>query len=140
MNNSVKLGLAIILCLNLCYGQTTRSYVYRFSGYKEKGKNGYLVKDTPFKSAKSIIVTNYSITRLFALAFRLENHKRIIINVRQPEKLKKLYCYKLVVPYNHEDDFYVLMQKSMNEQWPEYSVKMQMKGKDYCLMIRDKAY
>lgn len=159
MKRTMQLVVMAALCLNFCYGQnkkncpkpgTTRAYIYAFTGYKSGYKTGYRISEDQFMKGRVLTVRNYTITQLFALALRLEPphdtsekasvDERIIIDVRQPQKLKRLYCYKLVVPYNHQDDFYVLMQKSMNDEWPEYSVKMEKRGKDYFMVIRDKEY
>lgn len=159
MKKTMQLVVMAALCLNFCYGQhknncpkpgTSRTYVYAFSGFKSGYKTGYRISEEQFMKGRVLTVRNYTITQLFALALRLERphdtsinaneQERIIIDVRQPEKLNRKYCYKLVVSYNHQDDFYVLMQRSLNDEWPEYEVKMEKRGKEYFMTIRDKEY
>ncbi|WP_316788847.1 hypothetical protein [Pedobacter frigoris] len=159
MKKTIQSVVMAALCLNFCYGQnkktcpkpeTTRTYVYAFSGFKSGYKTGYRISEDQFMKGRVLTVRNYTITQLFALALRLErphdtsekanDQERIVIDVRQPEKLKRIYCYKLVVPYNHQDDFYVLMQRSLNDEFPEYIVKMEKRDKEYFMVIRDKEY
>jgi len=100
---------------------------------------------------KTIVVRNYTITQLFALALKLRIAKdasdkqtsgndQIIVEVRQPEKLKSLHCYKLVVPFYLTDNFYVIMHQSLNEEFPQYVVKMERRGGEDVMVIRDKEY
>ncbi|WP_169304325.1 hypothetical protein [Pedobacter frigoris] len=45
-----------------------------------------------------------------------------------------------VVGSMNRDDFYVLMQKSLNDEFPEYEVKMEKRDKEYFMILRDKDY
>ncbi|WP_316792049.1 hypothetical protein [Pedobacter frigoris] len=157
MKLTMKLVVMAALCFNFCYGQTkkacpksgtTRTHIYAFTGYKSGYKRSCRVSADEFMRGKMITVRNYTIPQLYAIALRLAppndasfkagEQEKVIIDVRQPEKLKRLYCYKLVVPYNHQDDFYILMHRSLDGEWPEYEVKMEKKGKEYFMVIRDK--
>ncbi|TKC03940.1 hypothetical protein [Pedobacter frigoris] len=149
MNKMIQLVLMLALCLNFCFGQvrknspppsTTRTYVYSFRDYKSGYKMGYRLSRDEVLKGRIIAVSNHTIAQLFALALRLENQKQIAIEVREPEKLKRKYCYKLVVPYHHQDDFYILMLKSLNDEFPEYDVKKELRDKKYFMVIRDKIY
>ena len=152
MKTTIKLVVMAALCLNFCYGQdkTSKSYIYALTGFKYGYKTGYRFNDDEFKRGRAITVRNYTMPQLFALALRLEHpagasqkqidRDQIIIDVLQPEKLIKKYCYKLVVPYNHQDSFYELMQRSLNEEFPEYLIKVEKRDKEYVMIIRDRPY
>ena len=133
-------------------------YKYAFSGFKSGYKSGYRISDDEFMKGKSITVRNYTVTQLFALAMGTGQMKKtvmtdksyepmpaiqaekIIIDVRQPEKLNQIRCYQLVVPFYLTDNFYVIMRQSLNEEFPEYMVKMERReGGDY-MVIKDKEY
>ncbi len=128
----------------------TQVFKYAFTGYQSGYKPGYRVSPDVFIKGKSISVRNYTLKQLYALALRWEGthdtseqegaEKRIVLDVRQPEKLDKVYCYKLVVAYQQQDDFWVLMQRSLNEEFPEYTAVMERSGKEYFMVIRDKEY
>jgi hypothetical protein len=162
MNKSILTIIVAALCLNFCYGQEKKNcpkptktsqnqpYKYDFCGFKAGYKPGYRITDDEFMKGKSITVRNYSITQLFALALRLQNPNKdtskeqainkdqIIIDVRQPDKLNTLYCYKLVVPFYLTDNFYIIMQSSLNEEFPQYIVKMERRGNTDVMVIKDK--
>ena len=175
---TTPLILMALLCLNFCYAQDKKNcpkpaktsqgitakpdikpnnasvnqpYKYDFSGFKSGYQPGYIVTDDAFMKGKTIVVRNYTITQLFALALRLRIAKdasdkqtsgndQIIVEVRQPEKLKSLHCYKLVVPFYLTDNFYVIMHQSLNEEFPQYVVKMERRGGEDVMVIRDKEY
>lgn len=128
----------------------TQVFKYAFTGYQSGYKTGYRISPDVFMKGKSITVRNYTLKQLYALALRLEGvddsseregaEERIALDLRQPEKLDKVYCYKLVVPYQQQDDFWVLMQRSLNEEFPEYTAVLERRGKEYFLVIRDKEY
>lgn len=163
MNKSILTIIVAALCLNFCYGQEKKNcpkpiktsqnqpYKYDFCGFKSGYKPGYIVTDDVFMKGKSITVRNYTIAQLFALALRLHNNNsnndtsekqtsqdQIVIDVRQPEKLNTCYCYKLVVPFYLTDNFYIIMQQSLNEEFPQYTVKMERRGKEDVMVIKDK--
>lgn len=128
----------------------TQPYKYAFSAYQSGYKTGYRISNDEFLKGKSITVRNYTLCQLYALALKLEPPKdssekagldaNIILDLRQPDKLHKRYCYKLVVPYHQQDDFWVLMQRSLNEEFPEYTAVMERRGQGYVMVIRDKEY
>ncbi|MEJ2884385.1 hypothetical protein [Pedobacter sp. GR22-6] len=128
----------------------TQVFKYAFTGYKSGYKTGYRISNDEFLKGKSITVRNYKLKDLYALALRLEPphdssereavQDRIILDLRQPEKLEKLYCYKLAVPYQQQDNFWVIMQRSLSEEFPEYTAVMERRGKEYFMVIRDKEY
>jgi hypothetical protein len=166
MKKTTQIIVMATLCLNFCYGQvkqkcnpsSTLPYKYDISGVKSDYKPGFRITDDEFMKGKSIIVRNYSITQLFALAWRLDNigntsgnfkdtaeeqtkhTDRILIDVREPERLKALHCFQLVVPFYLTDNFYVIMQQCLDAEFPEYRAKMERKGGEYFLVIRDKVY
>jgi len=151
MKQTIKLVVMATLCLNFCYGQgTNKSYIYALTAYKSGYKTGYRITDDHFLRGRAITVRNYTLPQLFALALKLESIKdnsvkvkdqqQIIIDVHQPEKLNKKYCFKLVVPYDHQDDFYPLMQRTLNKEFPEYLVKIEKRDKNYFMVIRDQEY
>ncbi len=131
--------------------QANLPYKYDFSGFKSGYKSGYRISNDDFMKGKSITVRNYTITQLFALALRLHpandtsteqarGKDQIVIDVRQPDKLNALHCYQLVVPFYLTDNFYVIMQQSLIEEFPEYVVKMERKGDANCMVIKDRVY
>ncbi|MES2454256.1 MAG: hypothetical protein V4594_01895 [Bacteroidota bacterium] len=122
-------------------------YKYAFSGFKSGYKCGYRISDDEFMKGKSITVRNYTVTQLFALAMgagemksTLVQAEKIVINVRQPEKLNQIRCYQLVVPFYLTDNFYVIMQQSLNEEFPEYIVKMERREGGDFMVIKDREY
>lgn len=143
-----------VLCLNFCFGQVksnnssiNKPYKYGFSSYKSGYKPGYRISTDEFMRCKSITVRNYTITHLFALALGagdktnpLIPEEKILLGVRQPSKLKQLKCFQLIVPFHLIDNFYVIMQQSLNEEFPEYIVKMQKFEKECYMVIEDKEY
>jgi len=138
------------LCLNFCLAQdkqkasssVNQPYKFDFSGFKSGYKSGYRITDDEFMKGKSITVRNYTITQLFALALGAGKHgipaDHIIIDVREPGKLNQLKCYQLVVPFYLTDNFYIIMQQSLHEEFPEYIVKMERRGTEYFMLIIDK--
>jgi hypothetical protein len=166
MKTTISIIVLALFCLNFCYGQgkqncnasTTQPYKYDISGFKSGYKPGYRITDDEFMKGKSIIVRNYSITQLFALALRLDNAgntsanakdtseeqtkntDRILMDVREPEKLKSLHCFQLVVPFYLTDNFYVIMQACLNAEFPDYVVKMERKDAANYMVIKDKVY
>ncbi|WP_316793956.1 hypothetical protein [Pedobacter frigoris] len=147
MIKTIQLVVMVMLCLNFCFSYATkgcpqppatRTYVYSFKGYNSGYKTGHHFNKNELLRGRIITVRNYTVAQLFALALRLENQKRIIIDVHEPEKLKMKYCYKLVVPYQHQDNFYVLMQRSLGKEFPEYVVKMEKRNRRYFMVVRDK--
>jgi hypothetical protein len=169
MNKSIQTIIVAALCLNFCYGQDKKNcpkpikspqlkqnnssvnqpYKYDFSGFKSGFQPGYIVTDDVFMKGKTIVVRNYTITQLFALALRLDNpkndtsqkqvsHNHIVIDVRQPDELNARHCYKLVVPFYLTDNFYIIMQRSLNEEFPQYTVKMERRGEADVMVIKDK--
>ncbi|WP_285056642.1 hypothetical protein [Pedobacter ginsengisoli] len=125
-------------------------YKYDFSGFKSGYQPGYIVTDDAFMKGKTIVVRNYSIIQLFTLALRLQKGNidtskeqaigkdQIVIEVRQPEKLNTLYCYKLVVPFYLTDNFYIIMHQSINEEFPQYTAKMERRDGADVMVIKDK--
>jgi hypothetical protein len=175
MNKTTSFIAMTVLCLNFCYGQekqdcsrqtksskkslqvkpnnssVNQPYKFHLSGFKSGYQPGYIVTDDVFMKGKTIVVRNYTITQLFALALKLRiardasdkqtsSNDHIIVEVRQPEKLKSLHCYKLVVPFYLTDNFYVIMHQSLNEEFPQYVVKTEKRGGEDVMVIRDKEY
>src|SRR5215217_4999312 len=96
MKTTTPLIVMVAFCLNLSYGQekqkcsmlakpsranslavkpknsaANQPYKYDFSGFRSGYKSGYRISNDDFMKGKSIIVRNYTITQLFALALRL---------------------------------------------------------------------
>lgn len=159
------LMLIAVLGLNFCYGQEAakqtkipfkdakpnpasahQDYVYSISGFKSGYKPGYRIDEHEFVKGRSITVRNYNIIQLFKLALEAGmpecaiDSAHILIDVREPKKLQAIHCFKLVVPFYQTDNFYIIMQRCLNEQFPEYKVKMEVRSKESFMVIRDREY
>jgi len=143
------------LCLNFCYGQdkqkanscVNQPYKFDFSGFKSGYQPGYRISNDEFLKGKTITVRNYTITQLFALAMGAGQAAKaaipaenIVIDVREPNKLNQIKCYQLIVPFYLTDNFYIIMRQNLQEEFPEYVVKMGNRGSQSYMTIKDKQY
>jgi len=138
------------LCLNFCYGQQKQKQLspielkgcqYGITGFKSGFRAGYVVSKNSFLKSKAIVVRNYSLTQLFALAIHAGepmDPESVIIEVREPKKLQQLYCYKLIVPPALVDNFYVIMMQNLAYEFPAYLVTMECMGHRDIVLIKDR--
>ncbi|HKG05049.1 MAG TPA: hypothetical protein VKB19_01255 [Pedobacter sp.] len=138
------------LCLNFCYGQQKQKQLspielkgcqYGITGFKSGFKAGYVVSKNSFLKSKAIIVRNYSLSQLFALAMgagEVIKPENIIVDVREPKKLQQLYCYKLIVPPAQVDNFYVLMMQNLIQEFSVYEVKIECRDNKDMMLIKDR--
>jgi len=159
------LVLMAALCLNFCYGQEAakqskipfknakphpasahQDYVYAITGFKSGYKPGYRIDEQEFVKGRSITVRNYNIIQLYKLALEAGvpecaiDSAHILVDVREPKKLQAIHCFKLVVPFYQTDNFYIIMQRCLNGEFSEYTVKMESRGKESFMVIRDREY
>lgn len=137
------------LCLNFSYGQikeksVTQSqlqlYQYGFSGFKSGYKPGFRIKNEVCNRGRTIIVRNYSVEQLFAIAYGAGtpiNKEKIIANVFEPKKLQEIRCYKLFVPQQQMDNFYFIMQQNLKLEFPDYTIIVEEKGNERFMVIND---
>ena len=138
------------LCLNFAYSQdknrcasTQQFQVFRygFCNYKSGYKPGVKISNDLFAKGKSIMVRNLAIAQLYAIALNCGKElceEQIIVEVREPKKLKEIRCYQLIVPYYQVDNFFVIMHQNLNLEYPEYLAKMEMRNGINYLIITDK--
>lgn len=110
-------------------------------------KLGYpsISKLTPstFGKGKRLIAYNFTLSELFAIAYGAGNtvpDTRLILNVRNPEKLKAKYCYELNTPSELADDLFVIMLQHLEYNFPEYTAHISyINGTDH-VIVTDKEY
>nr|WP_294875607.1 hypothetical protein [uncultured Pedobacter sp.] len=137
------------ICLNLSYGQIKEKstvqnqlqlYKYGFSGYQSGNKPGFKIKKEVANGGKTIIVRNYTVEQLFAIAYGAGapmSKEQIIVEVMEPKKLLEIRCYKLFVPQHQMDGFYTIMQQNLNMEFSDYIITVEKRGNVNCMIIKD---
>ena len=141
--------LMATICLNFSYGQMNEKskqqsqlqlFQYGFSGFKSGYKPGFKVKNEVGNRGKTIIVRNYTVEQLFAIAYGAGSpisHERVIIDVIEPKKLQEIRCYKLFVPQNQATNFYTIMQQNLGMEFPDYKITIEQTDDKTFLIITD---
>jgi len=137
------------ICLNFSYAQLKERspeesqlqlYQYGFSGFKSGRKSSFKIKKSVDNSGRTIIVRNYTIEQLFALAYGAGtpfSKEQIIIDVREPKKLQEIRCYKLFVPQQEIDSFYAIMQQNLKMEFPHYKITIERTDNEKFMIITD---
>jgi hypothetical protein len=126
-----------------CDPSSTSRCNYGFASFK----TGYpsISKLTPstFGKGKRLIAYNFTLSELFAIAYGAGStvpDTRVILNVRNPEKLKAKYCYELNTPPELVDDMFVIMLQHLEYNFPEYTAHVSyINGADH-VVVTDKEY
>lgn len=138
------------LCLNFAYSQDknkcataqqSQVFKYGFCNYKSGYKPDFKISNDLFAKGKSIMVRNLPVWQLYAIALNCGKElceEQIIVEVREPKKLKEIRCYQLIVPYYQVDNFFVIMHQNLNLEYPEYLAKMEIRDGINYLIITDK--
>ncbi len=145
-------GLAT-LCLNfngfsqkrlkniICIKDTVTAYKHGFSPYRAGYKSYTKITPAQFSGWRKIISYNQTLPELYSVALGAGNtfpSNRVIVEVREPEKLNKKQCYELIVPPHLVDDIFVIMHQNLLYQYPEYIASVvQINGLNW-LKINDK--
>ena len=137
MKKSKLTFLMATICLNFSYAQMKEKspeqnqlqlFQYGFSGYKSGYKPGFKIKKDITNRGKTIIVRNYTVEQLFAIAYGAGtpiSHEQVIIDVADPKKLQEIRCYKLFVPQNQVINFYAIMQQNLGMEFPDYKITIE---------------
>lgn len=137
------------ICLNFSYGQIKERspeqnqlqlYQYGFSGFKSGYKSGFKIKNEVANRGKTIIVRNYTIDQLFAIAYGAGTpitQEQVIIDVAEPKKLKGIRCYKLFVPQDQVANFYTIMQQNLRMEFHDYKVTIETTDNKTFMIITD---
>ncbi|MFA4868084.1 MAG: hypothetical protein WC623_07795 [Pedobacter sp.] len=124
-----------------CKKDTVTQYKYGFCPYKTGYKSYTKITPSHFSSWRRVISYNQTLPELYAVALGAGNtfsQNRVIIEVREPEKLNKKYCYELQVPAYLCDDMFIIMHQNLQYQYPDYiSSVVQINGVNW-LKISDK--
>ncbi len=143
----------VLLCLNFtafsqkrlknitCKKDSVTQYKYGFSAFKTGYKSYTKVTPSNFSDWRRIISYNQTLPELYAVALGAGStfhSNRILIDVREPEKLNKRYCYELNVPSHLTDNLFVIMHQNLQYQYPDYIASVvKINGLDW-LKITDK--
>lgn len=137
------------ICLNFSYGQMKEKsseqnqlqlYKYGFSGFKSGYKPGFKIKKDIANRGKTIIVRNYTVEQLFAIAYGAGTpiaQEQVIIDVAEPKKLKGIRCYKLFVPQDQIANFYIIMQQNLKLEFPDYKITIEYTDNEKIMIITD---
>nr|WP_294875087.1 hypothetical protein [uncultured Pedobacter sp.] len=149
MKKSKLTFLMATICLNFSYGQIKEKsteqnqlqlYQYGFSGFKSGYKPGFKIKKDVANRGKTIIVRNYTVEQLFAIAFGAGTpiaQEQVIIDVAEPKKLKGIRCYKLFVPQDQIANFYIIMQQNLKLEFPDYKITIEYTDNEKIMIITD---
>jgi len=141
--------LMATICLNFSYSQMKEKsanqkqlqlYQYGFSGFKSGCKPGFKIKKKSGDKGKTIIVRNYTIEQLFAIAYGAGtpiSHEQVIIDVADPKKLQEIRCYKLFVPQDQIVNFYGIMQQNLSMEFPKYKITAECTDNEKFMIITD---
>lgn len=124
-----------------CKKDTVTAYKYGFSNYKVGFKSSTKVTPSRFNAWRRIISYNQTIPELYAIAIGAGNtiaSNRVIIDVREPEKLNKKYCFELNVPPHLVNNIFTIMHQNLLYQFSEYNVSVEYINGLQCLKISDK--
>ncbi|WP_449436234.1 hypothetical protein [Pedobacter steynii] len=137
------------ICLNFSYAHLKEKssaqnqlqlYQYGFTGFKVGQKPGFRIKNEMANRGKTIIVRNYTVQQLFAFAYGAGTpigSMQVIIDVAEPKKLQEIRCYKLFVPQQQIDNFYIIMQQNLHMEFPDYAIAVERRGNKNYLIIKD---
>jgi hypothetical protein len=149
MKKSKLTFLMATICLNFSYGQIKEKspeqnqlqlYQYGFSGFKSGYKPGFKIKKDVANRGKTIIVRNYKIEQLFAIAYGAGTpfcEEHIIIDIADPKKLQEIRCYKLFVPQDQIANFYTIMQQNLKMEFPDYKITVERTDDKMFMIITD---
>jgi len=149
MNKSKLTFLMATICLNFSYAQLKEKlaeqsqlqlYRYGFTGFKSSHKPGFKIKKDVANGGKTIIVRNYTVEQLFAIAYGTGTpltQEQTIININEPKKLQEIRCYKLFVPQDQIANFYTIMQQNLKMEFPGYKVTLEHADHEKFMIITD---
>lgn len=123
------------------------------SGYTEGLSGGADVSNIEPDTARKITVRNWSIPRMYALAFTdLGNFRqnRILLDVKDSLELTHLgsgqnygdwrksysYCYELIVPFSYTSKAYSFMRQDLERYFTKYSAVLEKRNKKCLVLIR----
>ncbi|SDJ95070.1 hypothetical protein SAMN04487898_105132 [Pedobacter sp. ok626] len=153
MKKITTVSVVALLCLNFgaiaqlhprnitCKKDTVTSYKYGFSLFKTGYKSYTRITPSQFAGWRRIISYNQTLVELYAVALGAGNtfsNERVVIEVREPEKLNKKYCYELNVPAYLVDNMFVIMHQNLLYQYPKYVASVVCINGSAWLKITDK--
>jgi len=126
-----------------CDPSSTSKCRYGFASFKPGYPSISKLTPSTFGYGKRLIAYNFTLSELFAIAYGAGNtvpDTRLILNVRNPEKLKSKYCYELNTPPELVDDMFVIMLQHLEYNFPEYTASISyINGAEY-VVVTDKEY
>jgi len=149
MKTSKLTFLMATICLNFSYGQMKEKspeqsqlqlYQYGFCGFKSGYEPGFKIKKDVANRGKTIIVRNYTVEQLFAIAYGAGTpitQEQVIIDVIEPKKLQEIRCYKLFVPEQQIANFYTIMQQNLKMEFPDYKITIECTDNEKIMIITD---
>lgn len=124
-----------------CKKDTVTQYKYGFSPFKTGYKSYTKITPSQFAAWRRIISYNQTLPELYSVAMGGGNtfpQNRVIVDVREPEKLTKKYCYELQTPPDLTDNIYVIMHQNLSYQYPDYTASIVRINGSSWLKISDK--
>jgi hypothetical protein len=126
-----------------CDPSSTSRCNYGFAPFKLGYPSISKLTPSTFGKGKRLIAYNFTLSELFAIAYGAGNtvpDTRVVLNVRNPEKLKAKYCYELNTPPELADDLFVIMLQHLEYNFPEYTAHVSyINGADH-VVVTDKEY
>jgi len=126
-----------------CSPESISKCKYGFAPFKIGYSSVSKITPSLFGDWKRLIAYNFTLAELYAIAYGAGStipDDKLMLQVRNPEKLKAKYCYELNTPPELADNMFVLMLQHLEYQFPDYTAFISyQEGKNY-IVVTDKEY
>lgn len=149
MKKLTILSVMAFLCLNNsvraqsmdCDPKVVSRCKYGFTSFKTGFKPETKLTPSSFNKWRRLISYNHTPIQLYAIALGAGSpisSERLIIEVKNPERLERKYCYELNTPPELVDNMFVIMLQHLQYEFPDYIATLVPKNGITYLKIEDK--